>query len=48
MTVTAPSRPRDFLTGIGFLGRGLAVYARNPGLVLLGMLPALIANLTLN
>jgi len=41
--VTAPSRPRDFLTGIGFLGRGLAVYARNPGLVLLGMLPALIA-----
>ena len=43
MTVTAPSRPRDFLTGIGFLGRGLAVYARNPGLVLLGMLPALIA-----
>src|SRR2546430_14003339 len=43
MTVTSPSRPRDFLTGIGFLGRGLAVYARNPGLVLLGMLPALIA-----
>ena len=41
--MTAPSRPRDFLTGIGFLGRGLAVYARNPGLVLLGMLPALMA-----
>jgi CysZ protein len=37
------SRPRDFFTGIGFLGRGLAVYARNPGLVLLGMLPALLA-----
>ena len=36
-----PSRPADFFTGIGFLGRGLAVYARNPGLVLLGMLPAL-------
>jgi CysZ protein len=43
LTVTAPSRPRDFFTGIGFLGRGLAVYARNPGLVALGMLPALIA-----
>ncbi len=37
------SRPTDFFTGIGFLGRGLAVYARNPRLVLLGMLPALIS-----
>jgi len=36
-------RPRDFFTGVGYLFRGLAVYARNPGLVLLGMLPALIA-----
>jgi CysZ protein len=41
------SRPRDFFTGIGFLGKGLAVYARNPGLVLLGMLPALISFLLL-
>jgi CysZ protein len=39
----APSRPRDFLTGIGLLGKGLAMYTRSPGLLLLGMLPALIA-----
>ena len=47
MTGAVPSRPRDFLTGIGFLGRGLAVYARSPGLVLLGMLPALLSFLLL-
>src|SRR5437762_11879586 len=41
--MTAPSRPRDFVTGIGLLGKGLAMYSRSPGLLLLGMLPALIA-----
>jgi CysZ protein len=44
---TAPSRPKYFFTGIGLLGKGLAVYARSPGLMLLGMLPALIAFLLL-
>src|SRR2546423_3795151 len=38
-----PSRPRDFFTGIGLLGKGLGRYARSPGLMLLGMLPALLA-----
>jgi CysZ protein len=33
---------RHFLAGLGFLGRGLALYARNPGLLMLGLLPALI------
>lgn len=37
------SRPKDFFTGIGLLGKGLGMYARSPGLILLGMLPALIA-----
>jgi CysZ protein len=37
------SRPKDFFTGVGFLLRGLSVYARSPGLMLLGMLPALLA-----
>ncbi|OLB81684.1 MAG: hypothetical protein AUI14_02235 [Actinobacteria bacterium 13_2_20CM_2_71_6] len=41
--MSATSRPREFLTGIGLLGKGLAVYARSPGLVILGMLPALIS-----
>src|SRR2546430_14170120 len=45
MSTTAPprSRPKDFFTGIGLLGKGLGMYARSPGLILLGMLPALIA-----
>src|SRR5256885_8043965 len=38
-----PSRPRDFFTGIGLLGKGLGRYARSPGLMLLGTLPALLA-----
>jgi CysZ protein len=42
MTVR-PSRPQDFFTGIAFLVRGIGMYARSPGLILLGMLPALIA-----
>jgi CysZ protein len=40
---SAPSRPRDFLTGIGLLAKGIGMYARSPGLLLLGLLPALIA-----
>jgi CysZ protein len=38
-----PSRPKDFFTGIGLLGKGLGMYARSPGLLLLGLLPALLA-----
>lgn len=30
------------MTGLGMLGRGLALYGRNPGMILLGILPALI------
>jgi CysZ protein len=41
--VPRPARPvSDFVTGVGLLGRGLASYARSPGLLLLGMLPALL------
>jgi CysZ protein len=36
---------RDFLTGVGLFGRGFALYARKPGLILLGIVPALIAGL---
>jgi CysZ protein len=43
VTSPAPSRPRDFFTGIGLLGKGLAMYTRSPRLLLLGMLPAFIA-----
>lgn len=35
-------RVPSFFAGIGLLGRGLGSYARSPGLLLLGMLPALI------
>ncbi len=38
-----PSRPKDFFTGIGLLGKGIGMYARSPGLIVLGMLPALLA-----
>ncbi|GAB3797312.1 EI24 domain-containing protein [Micromonospora zhanjiangensis] len=43
-TVTAPAvgRVGQFLSGIGLLFRGFAVYARQPRLVLLGLVPALI------
>jgi CysZ protein len=34
---------REFLAGLGLLGRGLGMYARNPKLVLLGLIPALIS-----
>ena len=33
---------RQFLTGVGLLGRGLALYARSPALMALGIVPALI------
>lgn len=44
-TAAAPtvSATRQFLSGVGLLFRGLGVYARSPGLVLLGMIPALIS-----
>jgi CysZ protein len=42
--MSAPSRPaRDFVTGIGMLGKGIAAYSRSPGLLLLGLLPAVIS-----
>lgn len=41
------SAGRQFLTGIGMLGHGLAMYGRNPGLWLLGIVPALISSLLL-
>jgi CysZ protein len=41
--VARAGRPvSDFFTGIGLLARGLGSYGRSPGLLLLGMLPALI------
>src|SRR5947207_1936810 len=43
MAIAPPSRPKDFFTGIGLLGKGIGMYARSPGLIVLGMLPALIA-----
>lgn len=42
-TAEAAVRPgRNFVTGIGLLLRGLRIYGTNPGLVLLGLLPAVI------
>ena len=34
---------REFLDGLGLLGRGIGMWARSPGLLLLGALPALIS-----
>ena len=34
---------REFVTGIGLLGRGFARYRRDPGLLIAGIIPALIA-----
>ena len=34
---------RDFFTGVGFLLRGLGMYARSPRLLLLGLIPAFIS-----
>lgn len=39
---TAARPAKQFLDGLGMLGRGLALYGRNPRLVLLGLLPALL------
>ncbi len=38
---------RDFAAGIGLLLRGLKVYGETPGLVVLGLIPALITSLLL-
>ncbi len=40
-TATRPGK--NFVTGIGLLLRGLKIYGTNPGLVFLGLLPAIIA-----
>jgi CysZ protein len=37
-----PSAVREFFTGVGFIGRGFALWRTAPGLMLLGMVPALI------
>jgi CysZ protein len=34
---------RDFFAGVSFLMRGVGMYARRPGLMLLGLVPALLA-----
>lgn len=36
------STPREFLGGLRLLGQGMALYGRNPGLLVLGLIPALI------
>jgi len=42
--VASATRPgKNFVTGIGLLLRGLKIYGRSPGLVLLGLIPALIS-----
>jgi CysZ protein len=38
---------REFAAGVGLLLRGFAVYGRDPGLVLLGLIPAFIAGVLL-
>jgi CysZ protein len=38
---------RDFFSGVGFLLRGIGMYARNPRTMLLGLLPALISGVLL-
>ncbi|MEV4759132.1 EI24 domain-containing protein [Micromonospora sp. NPDC049559] len=42
-TAPATGAARQFFTGVGLLLRGLGLYARSPGLVLLGVVPALIS-----
>jgi CysZ protein len=39
----APGAAREFLTGVGFLLRGLGMYARSPRLMFLGLVPAVIS-----
>ncbi len=43
MSGTATSTARRFADGAGFLLRGIGLYVRNPGLMLLGVVPALIS-----
>ncbi|HEY2790798.1 MAG TPA: EI24 domain-containing protein [Micromonosporaceae bacterium] len=38
---------RDFIAGIGLLGRGFAMYGTDTGLIALGLVPALIASVLL-
>jgi CysZ protein len=38
---------RDFFSGVGFLLRGIGMYARNPRLMLLGLIPAVISGVLL-
>jgi CysZ protein len=38
---------RDFFTGMGFLARGLGMYARSPKIMLMGLLPAVLSGLLL-
>jgi CysZ protein len=47
LTIVSPRRNvfREFFAGVGLLGRGFAMYGTNPGLFLLGILPALIAGI---
>jgi CysZ protein len=45
---SAATRPgRDFASGVGLLLRGLKIYGSNPGLMILGLIPAVIAFLLL-
>jgi CysZ protein len=39
---SGPGRVRDFFAGVGLLGRGFAVWRTAPGLMFLGLIPALI------
>lgn len=42
--INRTTRPvTGFATGVGYLARGFGMYGRHPGLMLLGLLPALIA-----
>ncbi|GAB3144533.1 EI24 domain-containing protein [Micromonospora sonneratiae] len=45
--VTAPavSTTKQFFTGVGLLLRGMKLYVRSPGMMLLGIIPALISSL---
>jgi CysZ protein len=43
LTGQAGGTVRQFFTGVGLLGRGLALYLRNPSLIALGIVPALIS-----
>lgn len=51
METTRPARPKatgtltGFLDGVRLLGRGLALYARSPRLLLLGLIPVLVTAL---